>query len=91
MDLTFPNHQVNHKGDEAHGDKCEGHHQPVRCILKQEFLLCTVVEVVGVDVEEDVLSVGVRVIAADDFTQLLQAICQVTVWSVTDAESKITV
>lgn len=73
MPFTFPNHQINQYGDEAHRDEREGDHQPVRCIHEQRLLPGAVVEVVRVDVEEEVLNVGVRVIAAEEFRQLLQA------------------
>lgn len=87
LDLTFPNHQINQDGDQAHGDEREGHHQLVRCILKGQILLSAVVEVVGVDVEEEVLNVGVWIVAVNHLTQILQARCHATVWSVIDEET----
>lgn len=86
MDLVFPNHQINQSGDEAHGDEREGDHQPVRRIHKQELVLGAVLEVLQVDLEEEVLDVGVRVIAADYVRQILQAHRHVVVRSVADRE-----
>lgn len=80
LDFTFPNHQMDQDGDEAHWEEREGEDHAMRCVLKLE-LSCSaaVLEVVGVDVEEEVLSGGVWIKAATFARQQLQAKCHVTV------------
>ncbi len=85
-DFTFPNRQINQNRDEAHRDKSESNHQPVRSVHQHHLLPRTVREVVRVDKEEEVLNVWVRVITADHTRQLLQAHCHVVVRSVIDRE-----
>lgn len=73
LNFTLPNHQINQDGDETDGDQGEDHHQPLRCILQVILFSGAVLEEEGVDVQEEVLNVGVGIVAADHVGQLLQA------------------
>ena len=72
LDFALPNHQVDEDGDDADGDEREEHHQPVRRVLQHQLLIGAVVEVLGVDEEEEVLSVLVWIKAVDIVGQPLQ-------------------
>lgn len=64
-DTTFPNHQINQYGDEAHGDEGQGDHQSVRGVHELRILLRAVVEVERVNGEEEGLGDGVRAVTAN--------------------------
>lgn len=79
--LTFPKHQTNQYRDEAHWDDGESHHQACGGVLKQifSFCLCAVLEIDGVDVDEEVLDVRIRKKAASNIGQCLQTLRQIIV------------
>ena len=82
LGLTFPNHQINQDGDEAHGDDGEHDHQALRRVLKLVLFLRAAREVDGVDAHEVVLNVRVWVEAANYSSHILDAHCQLVVRSV---------
>lgn len=66
MDFALPDDQMDQDGDEADGEESEGDDHAVGSVLKLQLVLGTVLKVVGVDAEEEVLSAGVWVKAVED-------------------------
>lgn len=64
---------MNQYWNEADWDESEGDRQPIRSVRQWKIFAGAVLEVKRVDVEEEVLDVWVRVKAAHQTWQLLQA------------------
>lgn len=89
LDFTFPDHQIDQDRDEADWNEGQYHDHPHRGVLRSQVLFGAVLEVERVDVDEEVLSAGVRVEAPQVGRHHLHTDGQAAVGSETDNNKKI--